>query len=222
MPGNIVQSIELDRTRLSSIATDDLDTLAEEAGYRVGEEQVVVIDRLRQHDTTRAGRYGSVPSVPDDYRAQEMSVIKSSEFRSLEDAVGETAIYPTDSEAATQQEEDAISADILEQVQSSASCRCTDKRSVLISLCKSISKRQLNNSRRTKLLRAWVRECCQEADPVAKIVGGQSVTHYTLNTSRVCYPHLRYIAGKIGLLVRSMSLNTANNSLMILHYHPKS
>ena len=52
--------------------------------------------------------------MPDNHRAQELSVIKGAEFQSLEDANSETAMYSIDSKAIAQQEEDAISTDILE------------------------------------------------------------------------------------------------------------
>jgi hypothetical protein len=78
---SIVESIKRDRSRLSSIAADDLDALAEGAGYSVGEDQ----------DRTIQGLAG-------------------------QDANSKTATYPTESEAAAQQEEDAISTNILEDV----------------------------------------------------------------------------------------------------------
>ena len=53
-----------------------------------------------------------------------------------------------------------------------------------------------------------------------RTVNGRDLAHYTLATDRVCFSHLRYIAGNVGLLVRSMSRHTANNSLIMLHYHP--
>jgi hypothetical protein len=82
--GSIVQSIESERDRLSSIATDDLDTMSEELGYRVAKAQKTAIENLQNYKPG-ARRFGSVTSVPDDHRFQEVNVIKDTEFRSLED-----------------------------------------------------------------------------------------------------------------------------------------
>lgn len=219
IPGNLVQSIEADRSRLSSVDTLDLDTLAEEAGYGVGAEQDRTVQRLKNYHA-RGPRHGSVASVPDDHRAREVSTIKTAEFRSLEDASGQTAVYPSELEEVVQQEREAIGADVLDQVQSNAACRCADKNSPFVQLCKSIANSNLNDPGRVKLIRAWVRECCRGAEPTANTVNGKSVTLYALAPGRVCFPHLRFAAGKVGLLVRSMSKTVAINSLMLLHYHP--
>jgi hypothetical protein len=87
----------------------------------VGEEQEQTILGLTKEDA-RGQRHGSVTSVPSDHRARELSVIKGAEFRSLGDVNSETVTYPTEGEAIAQQEEDAISTNILEQVQLSANC----------------------------------------------------------------------------------------------------
>jgi hypothetical protein len=45
-PGSIVWSIESERERLSSIATDDLNTISEELGYSVAKAQKAAIENL--------------------------------------------------------------------------------------------------------------------------------------------------------------------------------
>ncbi|KAF3029563.1 hypothetical protein E8E11_002435 [Didymella keratinophila] len=185
-----VESIEQDRPRLSSITAD------ERANYSVGEDQERTMRDLTNQDA-RGQRHGSVASVLDDQRARELSVIKGAESRSLEDTNSETAMYRTESEPPAQQEEDAIGTDILEHIQSSTNCQCADKSSALLQLCKSTGRTQLGDIGRAMLLRARVRECCRGAAATIRTVNGQSLAYYTLVTDRVCFSHLRYIAGKM-------------------------
>ena len=70
-----------------------------------------------------------------------------------------------------------------------------------------------------KFLRAWVRVCCVDAETEMKGVDGAELPHYQLYMDRVCFTHLRFVAGRLSLLTCSIKKDRAKNTLMLLYHY---
>lgn len=112
-------------------------------------------------------------------------------------------------------EEEGVTKDEHAAVKNKAPCRCKNQRSALRLIAARIRSSALNDTERRKLVKAWyyeVTNCSTIQDAKGRMVQ---------DLNRVCFSHLKFITGKMGLRTRTLNAEASNRWLNVLYHKPR-